>query len=114
MTRTTLYKLYQVKRDLTRDFGFMDYDMMQDLDIELNINNYNLVAEEEITVGNYRKLLNDLFTTYNNNHPEGYEGRSMSVSDIVCIDGCCYYCDSIGWCEIKLQSDGGFVKCLNS
>lgn len=33
--------------------------------------------------------------------PEGYRGRSLSVSDIVCTDTGTYYCDVFGFHEIE-------------
>ena len=38
--------------------------------------------------------------------PKDFEGHSMSVSDVVEYpDGRCWFCDSMGWKEIKWQSN---------
>lgn len=42
----------------------------------------------------------DAFYDFNMNYPDDYEGRSLSVSDIVVLDGAGYYCDSIGFVEL--------------
>lgn len=34
--------------------------------------------------------------------PEGYKGRSLSVSDVVEMDGKFNYCDDFGWEEVTL------------
>ena len=53
-------------------------------------------------------LLNHLWDVFNTNHPKGFRGRSMSVSDIVGIYDAnnaddsmrYYYCDSYGWEDV--------------
>lgn len=46
--------------------------------------------------------LEDVFATLNFNQPVGYNGHSMSVSDVVQInDGDCYFCDSFGFKKLK-------------
>ena len=34
-------------------------------------------------------------------HPKDFRGHSLSVSDVVRLDGTDYYCDSLGWVNIK-------------
>jgi len=48
------------------------------------------------------KILDDIFRELNLNHPEDYKGHSLSVSDIVEINGKYYYCDAYGWEEIQI------------
>lgn len=45
--------------------------------------------------------LDSLFRTFNLNHPDDFRGHSMSVSDVVVLDGVNYYCDSYGWVNIE-------------
>ncbi len=52
-------------------------------------------------IGDPLAVLESLFTKFNANHPDDFRGHSMSVSDIVELDGKCYYCDSIGFVELK-------------
>lgn len=56
-----------------------------------------------------KKILEDLFTVFNTKHPLNYEGRSMSVSDVVAIrrpnSTKWYYCDRFGFVELE-----GFVE----
>lgn len=45
--------------------------------------------------------LEELFGIFNTDIPEDFTGRSLSVSDIVVLDGIgTYFCDSIGWKRI--------------
>jgi hypothetical protein len=45
--------------------------------------------------------LEDLFRTFNINHPNDFRSHSLSVGDIVRLDGAgLFYCDTIGWAEI--------------
>ena len=45
--------------------------------------------------------LEELFKIFNIKIPEDFKGHSLSVSDIVEIDGKNYYCDFVGWEELK-------------
>lgn len=54
-----------------------------------------------ITVEN---ILNSIFDIFNVSHPKDFFGHSLSVSDIVLLDGertGCFYCDTFGWKDIK-------------
>lgn len=48
-----------------------------------------------------KDILEDLFDIFNVRLPSDYKGRSMSVSDIIVLNGIPYYCDSFGFKEIK-------------
>lgn len=41
--------------------------------------------------------LDDIYEMFNLNHPQDFRGHSLSVSDIVYMDGKYFYCDSFGW-----------------
>jgi len=53
----------------------------------------------------------DVFRIFNLEHPDGYQARSMSVSDIVEVldpDGessACFYCDPIGFRQVEFRQD---------
>lgn len=49
--------------------------------------------------------LEDVFNTFNLNHPDEYAGRSLSVSDIVWIgnENTFYFCDNFGWKEVEFD-----------
>lgn len=46
-------------------------------------------------------IFEDIFVMFNLNRPADYRGRSMSVSDLVVLEGIgTYYCDSVGFQKI--------------
>ena len=54
------------------------------------------------------ETLEDVFGMFNLRHPEGYTGRSLSVSDVVeIIDGSdkngCFFCDTVGFQEVQFE-----------
>lgn len=50
------------------------------------------------------EILEDIFTTFNTNHPKDFKGHSLSVSDIVRLTindiYRWYYCNMAGWVDI--------------
>lgn len=98
------FKLYQVKDDKTRDYGFMGLDMMVSLGIQVDLDNYDLVYEgtHDSEAQSLLGIQEELFRKFNLEHPEDFKGRSMSVSDILEIDGEHYFCDSFGWNKVTL------------
>ena len=68
----------------THGFSFDDYKVVYEGDI---------VPNEDGPIA----TLDDIFTIFNIRRPEDFKGHSLSVSDLVELDGVCYYCDSCGW-----------------
>ncbi len=68
---------------------------------KINLKDYVPVYTGESDIQIDWKLLDELFNKFNVNHPEGFAGHSMSVSDIVVIEDkdekFYWYCDSFGW-----------------
>lgn len=63
---------------------------------------YNVVYSGEVESSeNVMGVLEGLFRKFNFNHPADFKGHSLSVSDIVELDGKYYYCDSFGYVELK-------------
>lgn len=54
--------------------------------------------------------LEEVYHIFNMVYPEGYQGRSLSVSDVVEIQtpegSSFYFCDSIGFKPIEFQNEG--------
>ncbi len=63
-----------------------------------NLDDYECVWEENIDSDTN---LDDIFARFNIDHPVGFTGHSLSVSDIIDLEGTKFYCDSFGWTEIK-------------
>ena len=90
------YKIYQVDPN-NCDYAFEWWSWAED---RFNFNDYELKYEGEIEVDDVNKTLEDLFRIFNVERPSDFRGHSLSISDIVEIDGKYYYCDDIGWKDI--------------
>ena len=96
--------LYQMKA--TPDNHMKIFAGLDFVDEKINLNDYNKVAEinlDEFQSDNINMTLEAIFT-YGNSDEEYYQNnpqaRSISVSDIIEIDGKFYYVDSFGFKEI--------------
>ncbi len=71
----------------------------------IDYDSYELVFKGDLPI----KRLDDIYRIFNLEHPEGYKGRNMSVSDIVWADGLgCFFCDSIGYKRVTcVVTDNG-------
>ena len=63
----------------------------------VDINEYRHVYSGEIEGDDTITMLEDLFVIFNLRHPDDFSGHSLSVSDIVILDGKKYYCEDFGW-----------------
>lgn len=94
------YALYQVVN--TREHGWMGLEergevlATETIDLDL----YSVVYEGEVEDGPAMAALEFLFQEFNINHPAGYRGRSMSVSDVVHLGDRFFYCDSCGFVDV--------------
>ena len=97
------YEIYQIKDIAKVDYAYRGYD-----EDKFSMNDYELVYsgtitpsdiysdEESLIIG----VLEDLFFVFNCNYPNDFHGHSLSVSDVVVLDGNKYYCDRVGWKKI--------------
>ena len=94
------YKIYQTDPK-TCEYCFDWWDWAKDY---FNFKDYTLVYEGEVPETDTSKpdtyILEMLFIKFNIARPEDFKGHSLSVSDIVELDGKYYYCDNVGWTEI--------------
>ena len=74
--------------------------------------NYHLIYTDQLTErGHVSEKLELLYYQFNNDHPEGFKGHSLSVSDVVALkqNGAvtCHYVDSFGFQKLPsfLESD---------
>lgn len=49
-------------------------------------------------------ILEKVYTIFNTTHPAGYCGRSLSVGDVVKLEGNYYLCAAIGFQQVSFQS----------
>ena len=92
------YEIWQLKKENMRAYGFMDYDWAKEHGFSLN--DYEKTYEGEIDGATIPAILEDLFMIFNIRRPEDFKGRSLSVSDIICLDGKRYYCEPCGYMKI--------------
>lgn len=97
-------EVYQIRKDAPDKHYkiFEPYDRLIKYFGEVNFNDYECIYDGLIEMN---ATLDDIFEMCNLNHPIGYLGHSLSVSDIVHINGKYYYCDSIGWKELDIQNN---------
>lgn len=95
------YKLYQIKDVENCSYVFSGFNFAQK-DKKFSFNDYEVVYEGEIEGYNIEYTLEKLFDIFNIFHPEDFKSRSMSVSDIVELDGEFYYCDIFGFKKITV------------
>lgn len=92
------YKIKQIKDVENCAYAFKRYEWAKNV---LDLNDYEVVYEGELNYLEMPNALEELFKIFNIKIPEDFKGHSMSISDIVEIDGKNYYCDMIGWKELK-------------
>ena len=93
------YKILQLKKtDEAREYLFLPYreDRVPGQDL------YDVVYTGTMDgTGDTFADLERIYVMFNLNHPADFRGHSLSVSDVVVIGGKHYYCDSIGFVELK-------------
>lgn len=96
------YAIYQIVRATKgRDYRFMGLDFVTSHDMRVDAADYSYVYGGCLS---REETLDSLYEKFNINHPAGYEGHSLSVSDVIVLqkDGKAeaYYVDSIGFQEL--------------
>lgn len=105
---STEFSIYQIDtdRDIER-VCFLKYDSLEKFQNSKDVNAsiYNRVYEGKMEVAS----LDSIYEKFNINHPDGYIGRSISVSDVIeikksnRIDPGFYFVDSIGFKNIAFD-----------
>ena len=76
---------------------FESWDMLNKTS-GFNMHQYKKVYEGEVQEEkNILHTLESIFEKFNLHHPSDFYGHSLSVSDVVVLDGVSYYCDSYDW-----------------
>lgn len=99
--------IYQI--NMGRDHNRVAFQSLDELErfqnsSEIESEIYDKVFEGEVSCEN----LEDIYRMFNIDHPSGYKGRSLSVSDVVEVIGedgksTFNFCDSIGFKEISFD-----------
>lgn len=103
-------KIYQI--DISRDqmrVCFMSYERSlrysQRNSIDSSI--YDCVFDDDVCCSGNPE---EIFRFFNVEIPETYMGRSLSVSDVVEMEGTFFYCDNIGFKEVAFDTDKATSK----
>ena len=92
------YKIKRIEDVENCAYAFKRYEWAKNV---LDLNDYEVVYEGELDCPEMPNALEELFEIFNVRRPEDFKGRSMAVSDIIEVEGKNYYCDAIGWVELK-------------
>lgn len=92
-------KIYQAPVEYNNKFMGYDFTMKHG---GIDESQYKCVYDGEMEVS----TPDDVFHICNTIHPIGYYGHSLSVSDIVVMDGRAVFCDSFGWKYIAFNGEG--------
>ena len=96
------FSIYQLRNeDSTRDYRFEPYDRLQAAGRTVDKANYTEVYAAPLAAGT---ILEDIYRTFNVDHPADFNGHSLSVSDVVVLHqnghDTAYYCDSVGFQQV--------------
>lgn len=94
----TILQLDSYNPDVMKDEKlFVSWDDLNKYS-KFDISQYKKVYEGEVTeMTDLFHMLESIFRKFNHRHPSDFYGHSLSVSDVVNVDGINYYCDSYGW-----------------
>lgn len=96
------FSIYQIKSgDETREYRFEPYDHLQATGRSVDRANYDLVYTAPL---DGKTTLEDIYRTFNIDHPADFKGHSLSVSDVVVLHqggkDTAHYCDSFGFQQV--------------
>ena len=96
------YAVYQIISGTKgKDYRFMGLDFVVSHDMKVDAADYGYVYGGRLSG---EETLDSLYEKFNVSHPEGYEGHSLSVSDVVVLqregEAKAYYVDSFGFQEL--------------
>ena len=92
------YKIKQIKDVENCEYALKHYDWVKD---KIDLKDYEVTYEGELDYPEMPDALEELFDIFNVRCPNDFKGRTMAVSDIVEVEGKNYYCDVVGWVELK-------------
>lgn len=96
------YAIYQIAGATKgRDYRFMGMDFVASHDMKVDAADYAYVYGGRLSG---EETLDSLYEKFNINHPAGYEGHSLSVSDVIVLQkegtAKAWYVDSFGFTEL--------------
>ena len=104
------FEIYQVDMSQPSGAGIMFRSLknIQKEGTPLSLDAYKKVYEGDFDEKTDSKLpvTEQLFVKFNTLRPDDFKGHSLSVSDIIVIDGQQYFCDDYGFKPISLAAAG--------
>ena len=96
------FSIYQLRGgEETRDYRFEPYERLQAAGLAVDSANYDLVYTAPLDKST---SLEDIYRTFNIDHPADFKGHSLSVSDVVVLhqngQDTAHYVDSFGYVEV--------------
>lgn len=96
-------RIWQLKTDVSPGRKFIGYEELMKNFGEIDRDNYGIVYDGEIESND----LEEIYTKFNLDHPQGFKGHSLSISDIVELYDSTsseyYYVDRFGFKEIDFE-----------
>ena len=100
------YQIFQISDNSVngRYVKFSSYELVEDMGIKLSLDMYDKVYEGEVEEREtIYDTLESIFVFLNiGKKPEDYRGHSLSVSDVILMDGVYYYVDGMGFQEVRM------------
>ena len=103
-------KIYQINID--RDYNLVAFANLEALERYQGTSEIDSTIYDEVFSGTVDcSELEDVYRMFNLDHPEGYTGRSLSVSDVVQITAGrdpapgFYFCDSFGFEKVRFEPE---------
>lgn len=95
------YKIKQLP--VENPLKFMHYDYAKEHG-GVEVSSYKEVYSGTVVGEEAEDMLDDLFYIFNVEHPRDFKGHSLSVSDIVELEGDgTYFCDRFGWKKLPVE-----------
>ena len=99
------YEIYQMKPEHV-GLRFMNSKWFKLKGEKITADKYTKVYEGDLDDNAFiyvekKSCLEWIYQVFNLSRPEGFTGHSMSVSDVVVLDGKAYFCDSIGFTPLQ-------------
>ena len=96
------YSIYQVNRESSHSILFESLDFLKKIGIEPTREKYNKVYSGSVVdMEKEADMLEYIYARFNFDRPQDFKGHSLSVSDVVELDGRFFYCDSYGFKQIN-------------
>ncbi|MBU5426968.1 hypothetical protein KQI41_11145 [Tissierella pigra] len=96
-------RIWQLKTDVCPGRKFIGYEELKDKFGEPDKDNYKIAYEGKIETND----LEEIYTKFNLNHPQGFTGHSLSISDVIELYDSTssefYYVDRFGFKEIDFE-----------